>query len=148
MFNQSATSNDLFAQYFQPAPPTFDTQVRGENNAPTDDQLSLGNTAYKKGAYAKALTHWNRHATNNPPTDELNLFRGVATLASGGTNAVDYLEKVNDDDYKDIVEWYLALAYLKNNQPQPAKKLLTAIASQPSHFKKQTAAEMLEKWNN
>ena len=65
-----------------------------------------------------------------------NLFLGISYLANYQTkNAIKTLEKdFATDDFKDDRIWYLALAYIKNNQLDDAKPLLQTLATNDSYY--------------
>lgn len=83
---------------------------------------------YKKGDYSKAIEAWLSLQKDQPASDTLNYFLGVAYQADGNnTEAVKYLEKtvINADNpfYKDAC-WYLGLSYLKEGKMETAKEYI------------------------
>lgn len=94
--------------------------------------------AYKKGDHTAVINLFAQ--LNNPGNREL-FFAGNAYLESN--NAVKSIElftqiiarnkATGELLYQDEAEYYLAMAYLKNNETDKALPLLSKIADEPSH---------------
>jgi tetratricopeptide (TPR) repeat protein len=94
--------------------------------------------AYKSGDFANVISQFSKIA--NPGNREL-FFAGNAYLETG--NPVKAMElfqtiitrnKTNGELlYQDEAEYYLAMAYLSNNETGKALPILTAISNEPAH---------------
>lgn len=94
--------------------------------------------AYKSGDFTSVISYFSKIA--NPGNREL-FFAGNAYLETG--NPVKAMElfqliitrnKTNGELlYQDEAEYYLAMAYLSNNETGKALPILTAISNEPAH---------------
>lgn len=95
-----------------------------------------GMVNYKRKEYNEAILRWEPLYAANPDNDTLVYFLGVANLAMGNTRqAKKYLysakEKTTSVFYEDI-QYYLALALIKENKITEAKKVLENATSPAS----------------
>ncbi len=124
----------LFAQYFKPdAVPSL-----------TEGPLESAFDYYEKHKYNEAVTAFNNvdlgPATRDLDNSEQRLlfyihyYKALSHLASNGkpSNAIAELKKAisytPNKAWQTKVEWYLALAYLKNNEVNNARKWLIKVA--------------------
>lgn len=140
---QSSQPEALYAAYFSPAE-GLPTTLGYTDNA----QFAEGMISYKLGDYAEALDYWQPLLSADPANDTLNYFSGLAYLAGEQPEqAITYLDKVVENetsDYQTDARWYLALAYLKNEQTSEARNLLQALAEEDSPYREESR-EILEK---
>lgn len=134
----------LYAQYFEVLPGTNSANERGkdqESEISSDGDIGMEN--YNKGNYKNAALILKQQ-------DELDylVFGAIAEMKNDNhDSAIDLLLKSQQLDsankYKDIIEWYLALANLKKGNTQQAKNLLSSIANK-SHYKREQANMILK----
>jgi hypothetical protein len=128
--SQPTRAEALFVACYQPEPVS-----RGKTGC--DPGLAPGIRAYRAGAFGAALADFDKLPTDQPC---VRYYRGIAQLAlDGGPSAVAELEQATspqpaqDKLTTQKADWYLALAYLKTNQPDKARQRLAAIVRQPGH---------------
>lgn len=137
-FSEKSSSN-IYSEYFQPYPNEVAPIVRGQNiNTPITDALE----AYEKEDY-----NLSAKLFENISEDYALLYGGISNLEIGQSQkAIDQLKSLSlqNSNYQDAAEWYLALAYLKNKDKQKAIEMLEIIANKGNQFSKQ-AEKILEK---
>ena len=116
---QSSPEEELFAAYFEPDPGLI-TPMSSTN----EYEFYSGMIDYKQENYQKAITRWEPLITENPQSDTLNYFLGVAHLALGDQEpARTYLEaslETPEESFTNETYYYLALAYLKSGNRSAA----------------------------
>lgn len=146
-----AKRETLFARYFKPdAPPE-------QHDEFLNDAVSF----YRKEEYAKAAAEFDPVASTSTtrgetPDDATIIFQAryyqaLSYLALGNaTKAITILKKASTDNHllRIKVQWYLALAYLKNNQVNEARHLLTRLAQRESRQYRQKAENLLKELTN
>lgn len=114
-------------------------QSKSEKTAEESEALE----AYDQRDYSRA-----KQLFNEIPGDEKSdkeLFYHAITLLllhqqeahpDDMEQAIQYLEQLSsgDGNYKEIAEWYLALAYVAKGDEESAKKILTHIAQNPHPY--------------
>jgi hypothetical protein len=109
-------------------------------------QLREGWGHYLAERYAESIAIFS---TFNITNDTFLLSRGNAYLMSNKPDKaiVDFLNiaENNTSVNKDVAEWYLICAYIKNNQIKEAKNLATKIAQTNKHNYNKNAKQLLEK---
>jgi len=131
-------SERIFMAYYQAEPVSRGANLCGP-------ELGAGLQAYRSGRFSQALTVFSQLPANLPC---VRYYRGLSQLALGHTTlAIDELQQtikqVKKPSTTDIsspmyltgqkAEWFLALAYLKANRTDDARKLLDTLASQDEH---------------
>ena len=136
-FSSQPSPDTLFATYFEPyqSPGTF----RSEDLTSFDQDFILGLARYDEGQYAEAAQSFTKTLEKTPEKDIAVFLRGVSYLA---TNQAEQAERdfqaVIADEQSLFVEqarWYLSLLYLKQGEPDKARKSLNKI--KPSEEVKQ-----------
>ena len=99
-------------------------------------EFYYGMVNYKRKEYAEAILRWETLYAANPENDTLVYFLGVANLAKGNARQAEkYLqsakEKTESTFYEDA-QYYLALAFLRENKIKEAKEALAKSTSQAS----------------
>lgn len=138
----------VFETYFQPCRNTIQPVVRGES--PNTIEYSAF-VAYEAHNYHKAINLFN--SVKNPDEAYINFYKGLCYLELDKTReAIDILLPIaksthlegKSADFNDKAMWYLALAYLKNNDKEKSKSELFLITQKPKGtFKKEEAQELL-----
>jgi cytochrome c-type biogenesis protein CcmH/NrfG len=128
--NNTSVYNDLYLQY-EP----------GRTRSVQPDPLEA---AFLQKKWSEVIVLSDRYPDNNK-----NLFlSGVAYLeTSKPANAITRFERIlklnagsGSDYFNDEAEYYLALAYIRNDKPSTAVNLLTRISNTPDHLYRPTAA--------
>lgn len=119
------TENKLYTKHFEL--PTNQTKMSLDNN-PTD--FDKANKAYKNGNYKESIMLYNESLAENPDNAQTLLYKGGAELAINQTkDATQTFQKlVQNKNYADIANWYLALTYLKKGDTEKTKSYLKLIS--------------------
>lgn len=128
IFYTGTSAQKVYAENFRPDPglPTI-------MGTASQYEFYDGMVSYKRKDYTEAISRWEPLYAANPKNDTLVYFLGVANLANGNVRqAENYLkmakEKTESVFYEDI-QYYLALAYLKENKIKEAKDVLSQSTS-------------------
>lgn len=144
-FNKDYSSEELYANYYQPAKNVVHPIVRN-NDSQTDKNKAF--IAYQKEDYVTAEKLFSSlyMSTKN---SELLFYEGITLLE---LNKVDgailkFKSHLNySDAVSEMTNWYLALAYLKQNDIQNTKTILTEIVNNEAlNYKKEDAKTLLKK---
>lgn len=136
----------LFAQHFEVFPDAVFGDVRGESSSKEDiSDFERAMYLYNDGSYDKAAAALED--IDGQPISKL--YAGIAYLESGNTEkSIALLESLKNNKkvktFSDVIEWNLALAYLKASQKEKAKLLLLDIVSS-DHYRSKNAKEILDK---
>ena len=143
--SQSSSTEELYASNFEPYRNIVQPIVRGEHK---DDLQSKAFEAYETKDYKNAILHFNE-ILKEKPNATISFYKANALMQLNKTNeAILILETnvKNSDTLQDRNLWYLALAYLKNNNIEASKKTLKQLLSQ-SNFKAKEAAVLIENFD-
>jgi len=142
-------SNEVIYQtYFTSCRNTIQPVVRGK--IPNTIEYSAF-VAYEAHDYYKAINLFNSVA--DPEASYINFYKGLSCMEIDKlTMAIELLDPISKSenlegksaDFDEKAKWYLALAYIKNNENKKAIEELSLISNQPSGtFKKEEAIEVL-----
>ncbi|WP_191860797.1 tetratricopeptide repeat protein [Hanstruepera ponticola] len=142
-WKQYTTSPErLFSNYYSKASNTSHPITRNQNDT---DELTKAFIAYEREVYDQAQKLFNNlYKTSN--NSELLFYEGICYLEIGQIdNAIKTFLK--HQKFKDKLlgksKWYLALAYLKNNNQIEAQNILEKITSSSSNYNFEKAKELL-----
>lgn len=140
--------NKIASDYFAPYPNELAMSSRSDEADSTDDP-NLGKlmAMYEAKRYDEALTGFNAYLEEKPDRYELKFYRGIINLKNekSALAVADFMDVLkNGRSFKDQSEWYLGLAYLKNNQKKEAADLFNKIAASNSAYNEK-ADEILNK---
>lgn len=128
--NRPTVAQQTFLAYYQPEP-----VARGLNDC--GPETATGIRAYRAKNYRQALTDFEQLPASQPC---VLYYRGISFLAlDDASKAIVALENavaqpgIAPDLTHQKAEWYLALAYLKANQPDSARPMLRTITQQTGH---------------
>lgn len=126
-FSRPELTEQIFVTYYQPEPVS-----RGEITCSPD--LLPGIQHYRVGRYQEALQQFTKLPINQPCT---LYYVGLAQLATDQPErAIQAFRSVLQSEQpiptlvRQKTEWYLALAYLRDNQPTEAQRQLSGISQQ------------------
>ncbi|WP_033957423.1 tetratricopeptide repeat protein [Psychroserpens jangbogonensis] len=142
-FNSPSDSpEELYASYFEPYRNIVQPIVRGEHK---EDLQSKAFEAYEAKNYETAILYFN-DILKEEPNAAISFYKANTLLQLNKTNeAIKLLEAnvKNPDTLQDRNLWYLALAYLKNNNTDATKKTLKQLLSK-SKFKTKEATTLIK----
>lgn len=144
----SSASDTLFAENFQAYPPP--AKLRGQ--AGQDQLWESARSAYLEENYSLAASQFESllaQGQTQHPLYLVHFYAGVSQLAQHPPRLADAIRHLlfvtaMDSDYFHPAQWYLALAFLKNGEPQKAKALLEKISEESSYRKKAVDALLEE----
>jgi hypothetical protein len=123
--------------YFKPYPENV--VFRGDHNPSMDKALQL----YDQGDFKEALVEFEKNPSSIS-TEELQFFKAQSYLAIENPDAAGkILKEMRPIQYKEQVQWYLALCYLLNADKQAARKELKRI--QKGEYEYENAQILLSK---
>ena len=137
---QSNSSQDLYVAYYSPYP--ADQNVRGVEQ--TNEAMDL----YRTEKYAEAIPLFEAMITSGNKNKSIHLLLGSCYLnVNNPSKAVEHLEVSSKAESKILTqnsEWYLALAYLKQDDTKKAADQLEYIATQNHLFREKAKKILLE----
>lgn len=138
---QNASQEDLYNQYFQTYPNTYQPVVRGDSNA-----LTLAFVAYENGDYSKSSILFNQLLAQKE-NENIQFYYAMSLLYLQNTEQAlkefDTLETV-DFQYQKQVLWYKGLILLKTDEPEKSKLIFEKLRSDfPDYKKKETKLILL-----
>ena len=147
--NYYPSNEAIYAEYFKADRNTIQPVVRGEAVNTIEYRAFV---AYEAQDYYKAINLFN--SVKSPDETYILYYKGLCYLAVGKSReAIDLLSLVRSEinsqvpssEFNEKSKWFLALAYLQNNENEKAVSQLNLIANNPaSTFKKQEAKEILD----
>jgi len=143
---QSASPQELFADYFEPFTNEFVVVQRSDDSG---NGLLRSFQAYDNAQYHEAVSGFQSILQEQPDNIMVLFYLSNAQLAlqdheGAITNLQRFLEI--SEDFKIQAQWYLALAYISNQQISEAKNILNEI--QDDSIYGAQALEILEQLNN
>ena len=139
---QSTDPNALYSEYAEAY--NVSLTVRGSNEMAGFQQAQ---TAYQKGDYATAFTKFQALAQQDPGAAQFSFYAGVSALLNEeATLAIPLFKTLlaqPDHLFVEQARWYLALAYLQEDDTASAKTYLSEIKT--GAFKAEEAKELLSK---
>lgn len=141
-FNAPITNEKLFAQNFEPYRNIIEPVTRA-NGTKTEKQKAFED--YENGAYKIAIASFEKLYESTGETYYLFYIANAEMAEKNTTAAIKTLETHQryKDEFSEKSQWYLALAYLSNNETEKAKTLLkTILENETYNYKK--ARELLK----
>ncbi|MFC2107090.1 tetratricopeptide repeat protein [Bacteroidota bacterium] len=157
VFFHQSKSQQLFNEYFTVLPNQISLsrsveipQEFSHFSSMEYDQIIDAMTSYNKGEYNKTCDILNELPLSESKDHELVLYQAISQLNEGKTtDAIQNLKSLVDkSDYKfqADVSWYLALAYLQNNEVEIAIQILRTLTKSRNQHSEE-AMELLVKLN-
>jgi tetratricopeptide (TPR) repeat protein len=141
---QDQPTKKLFAEYYQRYP-NIASSVRGEL---TEGKLQDALQQYDAGDYKAALKLLQEILAAEPDNAAANFYAGVSYLKiEESARAVFNLQKVialGEAKFSEPAEWYLALAFLQQNDLEKTHATLEIIIAK-DHVNKAQAIKLLER---
>jgi tetratricopeptide (TPR) repeat protein len=143
-FNRGRANEKLFAEFYQPYP-NIASSVRGEL---TEGKLQDALQQYDAGDFNAALRRLQETLAAEPNDATANFYAGVSYLkVEDSERAVASLQKaiaLNDPKFSAPAHWYLALAFLQQNDLAQTRATLEAVIA-TDHLYKEHAVKLLER---
>lgn len=134
----------LFAEYYQMYP-NIASSVRGEL---TEGKLQDALQQYDAGDFKTAITRLQEILATEPDNAAANFYAGVSCLkVEESERAVADLQRtiaLNDAKFSEPAQWYLALAFLQQNDLEKTRTTLNEILTK-EHLYKEQALKLLER---
>lgn len=139
-WNNPPSTQKLFAQYYEPYSNIIAPLEKGE--IATQDFEKAFQT-YELKNYEEAIQLLNQLTIQN---DTVYFYRGLSNLSLENLNDAsnDFEEIKISDQFYEPAQWYLALAYLKNDERSKAIELFEKISLNQKSFFQKKAIEILE----
>jgi len=142
MSRTSMTSQEIYAQAYEPYPSMFSSR------AGVSGDLPRANEYYQNEVYGQALIIFDELLTAKPNDARLLLMSGICLLEEDqAPKAFTYFQKIielKDIYLSDQATWYAALSLVKQDQKEAAIPLLQQLADQPKADRKKEATELLK----
>lgn len=138
-------NEEIFAAHFEPYQMVLNT--RSGTTLEGDNQLLLNEAleAYADKNFSKAATSFENLALADIDNELYQLYSSLSHLAAGHADtAIEMLEVLQSNSspsLREQIQWYLGLAYLKNDQKEDAIRTLRAINQ--DEYRYQEAQEVL-----
>lgn len=136
-YTQSPKPATLFQEYYKGYPNMIAPTERSSNSM--DSLIQMSFAAYDRGAYKEAIEYFTT-LENQQKTAYTSLYIGICHLElKNSVAAIDVFKRAIalNNAYSLTAKWYLALAYLQNNQPELALEILKQYAVLEEPFKQE-----------
>ena len=145
----ASETGDLFQAYHSPLPVAIPEQgiKRDLMTEKVEGDLQEAFRLYEAGSFDMANEFFHRVEREGMSTTEISFYHGLSLLAAGRTElSIAKLsplrEQLTDPAYAENLNWYLALAYVQNEEFSQALPLLESI--QNSRFYQHKAANLAQ----
>lgn len=131
LYSPTQSSAELYTQYFEVYPDFVTSRAIEESG------LSKAIQYYNDEKYQLAANEFQVLYLGDSLKYDVSFYLGLSYLNTGSnTKAIKILNSVveNSDKYQQQARWYLALAFLKNNQLDKAKTTLLKIKPLEYHY--------------
>ncbi len=144
--NEKVSTDELFAQNFEPYRNVIAPVVRGDNGN-QEDEKTQAFLAYEKGEYETAITLFTKlYKSTKEPYYLFYKANALLKLERAQEAVPLLLEHLKTKDtLTEKTNWYLALAYLKIKDKPKAKKLLKKVIANKS-YKDKEAKKLLKEF--
>lgn len=140
LLNNKAEPQELFATYYEsPAAP----EEMGISPPGVDSLLQLAHTQFNQQNYPNAIALYTQVTQLNGRAESWQYLAYAHLNMGKSQQAIDAF--LNDTQPNDMSEWYLALAYLQNENPEKAREVLQEIAKDEGHDFQGEAEELIKK---
>ncbi|WP_417872700.1 tetratricopeptide repeat protein [Xanthomarina gelatinilytica] len=126
----------IYAENFEVYPNVINITTRSGSDK--ENEAAQAFQYYEKGLYGEAVLAFNE-AYKNHPEDYLLFYKGVSLLAQHKTNEginvlLSYDWEKNQSEFAEAANWYLGLAYIKQEQLSIAKLYLQKVMASETHL--------------
>ncbi|MFC4721379.1 tol-pal system YbgF family protein [Geojedonia litorea] len=144
IFDSSYTYTELYAIYFEPAPNIVHPIVR---DGIEDNDETKAFVAYQKQDYKLAAQLFDK-VFQDTKTSEILFYEAISLMEINNIDqAIEKFEihKKYNDLLSNKTHWYMALAYIKQNNIEKAKDVLNLIINNQESYNYKKAKELLRK---
>lgn len=142
-FMQSLTANDAFEQYHD-----WNTLPSFQTKSASVDNLAKASALFKEEKYQEALAIFKAYEKeNNTYNPQIQLYIGVSQLElENYSEAIQTFNQLKNSNTIDAHKayWYTALAYLKQNDSENAKKVLNSLVQSSTNYNYEKAKKLLK----
>jgi tetratricopeptide (TPR) repeat protein len=139
--NSQPDHEQLFQEYFQPY-----ENVISERSGKNDSQ-QRGMELYDLKKYDEAIIQLKRAVIEDSDNPAIKCYLGIAYLAAGhlqeAKTLFETMVHVDNQLFRQVAEWNLALTYLNLDNEALLKKTLEGIVHQNDHQYREQAADLL-----
>ncbi len=132
-------NDQLFTQYFEPYPNTIPLYRSDRVVLPLQHAM----VEYEIENYSEALSRLKTMISKDPNNVTAHFYAGICELKMNNTDqAIGHFQTVKSTSSSDFIEpanWYLALAFIKNNDLKKAKQILNSIVNNKCEYAHQSA---------
>lgn len=142
--NVTADMERLYTLNYEKYPNTVYSITRGDNQDDSTEKMAF--VAYETSDYAGAIALFTQ-LREEKQAGYIDFYLAQSYLGEGQLeNAIAFFKRISAHtaDFAEEARWYLALAYLKNEDKERAVQQLKAIVSEKG-YKQQEASTLLEK---
>ncbi len=139
----------LYQAYHEPYANEALIATRSSAERPESKQLQKALSLQKAGDYQASIAKLRELLDAQPAHPLGSMMLGVAYLEEGQTEKAKELlmtVRINHELYYEEASWYLALAYLKDDQPSAARPILEELSRQEVGLYRDRAISLLAEW--
>lgn len=143
-YSKVTSPQELYSEYYKPYYNVIDDYKRGSDLTTSETEAFK---LYEQKEYESAIKAFENGLSGNPENTPLLFYGGLSYLAvEKPDEAITMLMPVASSNHnlKEAAEWYLALAYLKNNNLLQSQKLLEDIAGSEGAYKEKAMSLLRE----
>ncbi|MFP4048299.1 MAG: hypothetical protein ACLFT4_11145 [Bacteroidales bacterium] len=151
----SGQGKKLYNEYFEPYPNEVIPFARGENVPEKFKHFSQKEynfivraiKHYERGNYKEASDLFKQHVERKEVNAELIFYMGISQLKSGeeqqAQENLSYVLNLDEMEFQQEAQWYMALTYLKINDIESARQILKEISETSGHPYKNKAQNVI-----
>lgn len=146
-YQQPATGSALYKQYYQPFPNIIQPVIRSQSDNLPSDSSAIAFRLYDTGRYEEARVYFMRQYATSGKQYAL-FYAAICQMEAGRMQDAIDLFKAGEFSHDSLgldgwSVWYSALAYIRLEQPEPAKAILTGLSKQ-DHVQAASANALLK----
>ncbi len=142
---QANNTDRLYNKYYEVWQPAFITR-----GVTTESDLELISTLFEQKQFEQVISHINQLNESSKISPKIKLIHGCSLMETEQFSlAIEVFCQFDTDDYTiytETAQWYKALSYLKNKEPEQAIKSLKLIINYDNTYALE-ARELLKKMN-
>lgn len=135
-FYRDAEPQNTYERYYASFGSGTYGQLRGDHSSVQSNHWEQGLYAYDQGRYEAAIAAWEKDLPEAKAPGKVAFFLGLSLMEIQRIpEAIPYLEQArfNQIDLYEAATWYLALAYLHEDQKMKSQKLLEELIRGKAH---------------
>ena len=134
LMQPAATSDQLFAKYYQPGSDKILVHL-GESSR---DETISGISLYKRGLYKQAMAYFEPYIQEDAPDPYIKLFYTLSSIEENKSiepGLIPELESTDlDDDINMAITWYYSLYLIHENKTTQATKYLKILGEEKNPY--------------